>query len=284
METKIKIRNEAEQCVIDIEGIIGVQEESQFGDDSSRVATYERFRSMVESLHEVRASEVVVNIRSCGGDVNDAFLIYEALVALDAKVTTRCYGYTASAATIIAQAAGEGCRQISSSALYLIHRSSCSVEGNTADLAEHINLLQKTDERIAELYANRSGGSAEKFAEIMGENGGHGRWLAPEEVVALGLADEVVGGDVASRRSVVDVVKGWFSSKEENSAPKDINILHAPAKPSVSTSMIRLEEGQCRVSATKVAEREDPTLDEPTISRNAMAYAQDARQFRSLLR
>ena len=284
METKIKIRNEAEQCVIDIEGIIGVEEESQFGDDSSRVATYERFRSMVERLHEVEASEVVVNIRSGGGDVNDAFLIYEALIALDAKVTTRCYGYTASAATIIAQAASEGCRQIASSALYLIHRSSCSVEGNRADLAEHIDLLQKTDERIAELYANRSGTSAEAFAEIMGENGGHGRWLAPEEVVALGLADEVIGGDGANRRSVVDVVKGWFLPNKESSAPKDINILHAPAKLPTSTSVIRLDEGQSRVSATKVAKREDPSFDEPMLSQNAMAYAQDARQFRYLQR
>ena len=78
---------------------------------------------------------------------------------------------------------------ISNSALYLIHSSSCCVEGNAADLADRLALLQKTDERISQLYAVRSGGEAEKFAEVMAENGGRGRWLSPDEAVELGLAD-----------------------------------------------------------------------------------------------
>ncbi len=284
METNIKIRNEAELCIIDIEGVIGVAEEEQFGEASQRVATYERFSTMIERLREVDAPEVVVNIRSAGGDVNDALLIYEALVALDAKVTTRCYGYTASAATIIAQAASEGCRYISSSALYLIHRSSCSVEGNTADLVEYISLLQKTDERIAALYAARSGGSAEKFAEIMAENGGRGHWLAPEEVVALGLADDIIGGEETKRKGVVDMVKGWFSAPPKEGAPKDINILRIPTTTQVTTSTLPLDEGQRGATASVVAKREDPPLDESTLSSNALAYAEDARRVRSLLR
>lgn len=285
METNIKIRNEAELCIIDIEGVIGVAEEEQFGEASQRVATYERFSAMIERLREVEASEVVVNIRSAGGDVNDALLIYEALVALDAKVTTRCYGYTASAATIIAQAASPGCRYIASSALYLIHRSSCSVEGNTADLAEYISLLEKTDERIAALYAARSGGSAEKFAEIMAENNGRGHWLAPDEVVALGLADEVIGGgEEPKQKSVVDVVKGWFSAPKRDGAPKDINILRIPTTTQVTTSTLPLDEGQRNATPSVVAKREDPALDEPTLSPNALAYAEDARRVRDSLR
>ena len=123
METQIKITNEASLCTIDIEGIIGLAEEEQFGSSSHSIATYERLSEKVEQIKAIDAEEVVVNIRSTGGDVNDAMLIYEALVALDAKITTRCYGYTASAATIIAQAASQGCREIASSALYLIHMS-----------------------------------------------------------------------------------------------------------------------------------------------------------------
>lgn len=283
METKIKIRNEAELCIIDIEGVIGVPEESQFGDDSQRVATYDRFRTMLEQLRAVDAEEVVVNIRSTGGDVNDALLIYEALVALDAKVTTRCYGYTASAATIIAQAASEGCRLISNSALYLIHSSSCCVEGNAADLADRLALLQKTDERISQLYAVRSGGEAEKFAEVMAENGGRGRWLSPDEAVELGLADEIIGGEEVKPHGVVDMVKGWFSPHKEE-LPKDINILHAPTSTQVTTSALPLEEGQRHTVASAVAKREDPSLDEPTLSHNAVAYAEDAKRFRLLQR
>ena len=157
MKTEIKIKNEASLCTIDIEGIIGIPEESQFTNPSHSIATYDRFRDELARIREIEAEEVVVNIRSTGGDVNDALLIYESLVSLNAKITTRCYGYTASAATIIAQAASEGCREIASSALYLVHLSSSAIEGNSADMAECIELLRKSDDRIASLYALRSG-------------------------------------------------------------------------------------------------------------------------------
>lgn len=194
MQTKITIRNEAQTCYIDIEGTIGIPEERQFGDGEARVATYEKFRREVARISEVAASAVVVNIRSTGGDVNDALLIYEALRSLGARITTRCYGYTASAATVIAQAADEGRREISSNALYLIHNSECAVEGNAETLASRAELLRKTDARLAELYAQRSGRDKESFTALMAENNGSGRWLSAEEAVAAGLADRVFDG------------------------------------------------------------------------------------------
>ena len=126
MYHNIRIRNRAEVCTIDIEGTIGVPEAWQFDDPAERVATYEAFCDAVRRIGAVEAADVVVNIRSTGGDVNDALLIYEALASLPARITTRCYGYTASAATLVAQAASEGCREISANALYLIHNAVCA--------------------------------------------------------------------------------------------------------------------------------------------------------------
>ena len=123
MKSEIQINNTAGECHIDIEGTIGVAEEWQFDEPEERVATYERFREAVRRIGAVEAQRIVVNIRSTGGDVNDALLIHDALKQTGAHVTTRCYGYVASAATIIAQAASEGCREISANALYLIHTS-----------------------------------------------------------------------------------------------------------------------------------------------------------------
>lgn len=192
MQTKITIRNEAQTCYIDIEGTIGVAEEHQFDNASSRVATFEAFRREVARIAEVAATQVVVNIRSTGGDVNDALLIYDALQALDARITTRCYGYTASAATIIAQAADKGCREISSNAMYLIHKSTCSIDGNAESLENRAELLRKTDERLAYLYAMHAGGEVEHFAALMAENNGEGRWLTADEALEAGLADKII--------------------------------------------------------------------------------------------
>ena len=192
MQTKITIRNEAHTCYIDIEGTIGVPEQHQFENASTRIATFDRFREEVARIAEIAATKVVVNIRSTGGDVNDALLIYDALMGLDAHITTRCYGYTASAATIIAQAANDGCREISSNAMYLIHKSTCSIEGNASSLDARADLLRKTDERLASLYALHSGRDAQYFADLMAENNGEGRWLTAEETVAAGLADRII--------------------------------------------------------------------------------------------
>ena len=198
MKSEIRIRNSADVCYIDIEGNIGVPEEWQFDDPGARVATYERFRAAAARIAALEAAEVVVSIRSTGGDVNDALLIYDALRALPGRITTRCYGYTASAATLIAQAASEGRREIAAGALYLIHNSECSVEGNVAELEARIGLLRKTDERLAEIYAARSGRPAAEFAALMAENNGSGRWLSPEETVAAGLADRVIGAEAGN--------------------------------------------------------------------------------------
>ncbi len=190
MKSDIQIRNSADVCYIDIEGTIGVPEQWQFASPDDRVATYEKFRDAVARIAALDAPQVVVNIRSTGGDVNDALLIYDALAALDAEVTTRCYGYVASAATLIAQAASEGRREISAGALYLVHAAACAAEGNAAELEARAELLRKTDERLAALYARRSGRPQEEFAQRMAENNGNGRWLSPEETVAAGLADQ----------------------------------------------------------------------------------------------
>lgn len=280
METQIKITNEASVCTIDIEGTIGLEESEQFASSAHSIATYERFREEIEKIKAVEADEIIVNIRSTGGDVNDAMLIYEALSALGKKITTRCYGYTASAATIIAQAASKGCREIASSALYLIHLSSSLIEGNAADLVERIDLLKKTDERIASLYAQRSSREKVSFDALMAENGGRGRWLSPEEVIAAGLADTIIGGEESKRhRGVWDKVKEWFlpseKDKTEEKPLSDINILHLPENIHTATSAISLEEGQSSVQRSRTAVSEDPSLEGTTPSHNSLAYAED---------
>ena len=297
MKSDIQIRNSADVCYIDIEGTIGVPEQWQFASPDDRVATYEKFRDAVARIAALDAPQVVVNIRSTGGDVNDALLIHDALRQLPARVTTRCYGYTASAATIIAQAASEGCRLLSANALYLIHTAICSTEGNAAEIAGKIDLLHQTDARIAAVYASRSGRPAAEFEALMAENNGNGRWLAPEEAVAAGLADRIVeGGETAEgeRSAVRNLASGWNrllaalglhgaaapagAAREEDRR----NILHLDdADPAAGRSAIEAAEGQRRHRATQVLAAEDPSVGEIRRSANEAAYAADARQFKT---
>lgn len=283
---EIKIKNEAGVCHIEIEGTIGVPEEWQFEEPDSRVATYERFREAVARIAAVEASEVIVTIRSTGGDVNDALLIHDALRQLPGRVTTRCFGYTASAATIIAQAASEGCRLLSPNALYLIHRASCSTEGNAEMLEQQIALLRATDERLAALYATRSGGSKEQFEALMAENGGSGRWLSPQEAVAAGLADGIIGGSEAPTTLVENIAEGLkrlaraVGIDSEEPLPEPRNILHFDQTSTLKQRQKGLEEAQKEVTASIVAPTEDPAIGERIRTANEQAYARDLRAFR----
>lgn len=276
MNQIINISDSATVATIDIEGTIG----EQGGGDA--VTTYQELKQRLEQIEAIEAPMVVVNIRSVGGDVGDALLIYEALRSLDAHITTRCYGYTASAATIIAQAANEGCREIASSALYLIHNSSCVAEGNAADLQLHAELLSKTDERIAAIYAASSGRDAAYYAELMARNSGNGEWLSPEQALEAGLVDVVVAPDTTPAASLLDRVASWLGLKRKvESTPQrvlptdSINL----RKVDLGYSTIALTEGQNGVKATTTAAVEDPDIEGMAITANAAAYSRDVASF-----
>ncbi len=292
MQTDIRITNRADVCRIEIEGTIGIPEEWQFENPEQRVATYDKFRDTVRRIAEIEAPEVVVDIRSTGGDVNDALLIHDALRSLQGRITTRCYGYTASAATIIAQAASEGRREISANALYLIHRSACATEGNAAELSSKADLLRQTDRRLAELYAARSGRETEAFETLMAENNGDGRWLSPEETIAAGLADAIVDApEQPAAEAPENTVRGWKKllrrigprrTRSGEARPEDRNILHFDDDETTvrRRSSVAAEEAFLRAAPTRTRPCEDPSCHEALHTANQQAYAEDARRFR----
>ncbi len=285
----IKIKNSLDLAVIDIEGMIGVPEEWQFDSVDQRVATYDKFRAKLSQIEALESHSVVVNIRSTGGDINDAMLIYEALSSLNASITTRCYGYTASAATVIAQAASQGQREISANALYLIHRSTCVAEGNADDLAQQIALLEKSDERLCELYARRSGGDVDNFKALMWEDAGNGRWLSPNEAIEYGLADKIVDSGQSVVSSTVSNI--WHRLRRglginidsQRSVGVGASILH-PENDNLrtSTSVLKQSQGQHNYSAVALTQKEDPSLREVIKSGNMLAYDSDIRALKRI--
>lgn len=296
MESTIKIKNETEVTTIDIEGTIGLSESWQFDNPESRVATYEEFKECVARIADISNAHIRVNIRSTGGDVNDAMLIYEALRATGAHVTTCCYGYTASAATIVAQAASKGCRLIAPTSLYLVHNSLCSVEGNAEEIQAEVELLRQTDLRIAEIYARHSGRSVEEMATLMSENGGKGRWLSPAEVVAVGLADAVAndGNDQKSEISESPIKDGVRAilrvlgmgenandmpdvRDDVNYIPHDVVVVNGVQK---GPSLIAFEEHQRTAEPSRVKSVEDPSVREGSNNDRKRAYDSDAKSIR----
>ena len=291
MKSEIQIKNSAGVCRIEIEGTIGVPEEWQFDQPEARVATYEKFRDTVRRIAGIDAPQIVVDIRSTGGDVNDALLIHDALCSLDAHITTRCYGYTASAATIIAQAASPGCREISANALYLIHTAICAAEGNAAEKAGNRDLLRQTGGRIAAVYGARSGRPAGEFEALMAENNGNGRWLSPEEAVAAGLADTVTDNGERTAPSLAgNIARGWerllagigLNRREELPADRNVLLTAGERQELLRRSATAIRQAQQNASPTCTKPREDPSYGDTVRTANQRAYAEDVKRFKGI--
>lgn len=275
----IKLKNlSPTEAIIQIEGEIGLDESWQFADDEQsswgeKIATYERFSTRLNALVESGIENVKVEIRSAGGSVQDALLIHSALVSIASQgveVATHCYGFTASAATIIAQAASAGKRYIAASAMYLIHNASAAIEGNAADAAGIADLLAKIDGQIAAIYATRSGREGSRFGAIMARGGGKGEWLTPIQVVDEGLADAIE--KVSPIKNIASQVRMFLQRLfDENGGIANDSKLAPQSVP-------LLLDG---VEPTKTLNKEDPQIDSDamTLTQNQSAYGQDATLF-----
>jgi HK97 family phage major capsid protein len=171
---------------ITIEGEIGTIE---FDGNEFRSNTSAAIRAQLQDLLATDVQQITVNIHSMGGYVDDALAIHDALLMHPAQVTTRVTGFTASAATIIAQAASPGKREISDNSMYLVHEAWGAVIGTAAEMNNHEKELQKINERMARIYSKRGGRSAAYYRAIMAENGGAGRWLTAKEATDMNFAD-----------------------------------------------------------------------------------------------
>ena len=150
---------------------------------------------VLERLRELKGRPVRVYVSSYGGNVADAFRIQQAFRE-HGDVTCYLVSFVASAATLLTL----GAKRIvlDPSCLYLAHKCSYYIDEygqmNEDDLREAIERLAKNAEDLvtidrvaANLYAARSGKTEEEMVAIMKE----ARWLSCDEVLRLGLADEV---------------------------------------------------------------------------------------------
>ena len=151
-------------------------------------------------------------------------------------------------------------------------------------------LLRKTDERLAALYARRSGRPQEEFAQRMAENNGNGRWLAPEEAVAAGLADKVVEAAEQPASSLArNIARGWerllanIGLRPGPALPADRNVLHFDGEVQAlrSRSAVAADEARRQAAPTSTQPREDPSCGDTVRSANERAYAEDARRMRN---
>jgi ATP-dependent protease ClpP protease subunit len=172
----LTIRNEAktEAAEIMLEGPIGANYYDDTGNSSKQ------FRHALASIPKGR--KVLVRIHSEGGSVGDALAIHN-LIKEHEDAHTRVDGYALSSGSIIA-IAGRTVKMPHASVM-MIHDPRSFTDGDAEEHRKAMEMLETHADAMAEMYAKRTGQTAEAMrAKMLAES-----WFTGAEAIAEGLGD-----------------------------------------------------------------------------------------------
>lgn len=143
-------------------------------------------RDLIAALADI--NDVTVRINSPGGDVFDGMAIYNAFNSHKGTVTTRIEGLAASMASVIAMAGKK--RQAYDNTMIMIHSAWAYSAGNQFDLREIIDVLEKIDSNLLNVYHEKSKVGKRELADMMKAT----TWLNTKEAKEKGFIDSIIDG------------------------------------------------------------------------------------------
>lgn len=170
--------------VLDIAGFIGpgdmFQEDGILAKDIA---------NELDAIKNSDISSLTVNIDSLGGDLRTGLDIYNLFSAFEKPKKCFIKGWTASAATIIAQAFDKV--SMVSNALWLIHRAQTIAVGNAFNFRQALEEIETIDNIILDIY-NKKCKTKRNIKALIDENMGNGKWLNAKDTLNYGFVDEIV--------------------------------------------------------------------------------------------
>lgn len=179
-------------------------------------------------LNELRGlqGDLSVHLNSPGGDVFDGLAIYQALKNRAGSTTVHIDGLAASIASVIALGADQVI--MAPKASMMIHDGFSAAMGNAADMRKLADLLDKTSDNIASVYADKAGGTVDFWRGRMREE----TWYSADEALEAGLVDEVEGK--AKRPDTFDL--SMYNHAGRAKSPDPVLEPTAPAEPAPVTN------------------------------------------------
>lgn len=179
--------NGGDAAVIDLDGYIGRDELREWLEEEKTPDTAKEIKA---ALREITADKIIVNINSHDGNLNDAVVIFDMLLAKDAEIITNLHGFTTGAGALIAQAGSV--RRMTQTAFQLIQRSKVPVCGfiNQNSTAVLLEELITIDQAVIDLFARRTGSTQEAIISVM-DAGSDGRWMDADRALQMGFIDEI---------------------------------------------------------------------------------------------
>lgn len=147
-------------------------------------------KNIVLALSQIGDDDVDVRINCRGGNHDDGIVIYNVLANHTGNVNIYVEGYACSMGSVITCAGAKGHVKVYETALFMLHRASTYVYGNTHDMAEAAETLAKADSSIAIAYSRKNGKTPEEILSFLDEK--RDTWLTPDEAKTFGIVDEII--------------------------------------------------------------------------------------------
>lgn len=144
-------------------------------------------RKFVKELVALDVDSITLRINSPGGSLVDGIAIHNALKRHKATIHVEIDGLAASIASLIAMAGDT--ISMASNALLMIHAPWGGALGNSRDLREYADVLDKHAEAMAQAYAEGTGKPADEFLELLTDGDDH--WYTAQEAADAGYIHEI---------------------------------------------------------------------------------------------
>ena len=170
------------------------------------------YRMLRDTIEPERAGirSLILEICSPGGDVLEAFAIYNYLNNLGIPVTAEVTGWAASAASYIIMAADR--IKVHSNSFILIHEPSVCVCGDRHDHRKAASVLDPIFRSLVDAYMTHAEASREEIEDLVTAE----TWLTADDAVRLGLADEILDAIPAAAAANFPINSERFSNIPKN--------------------------------------------------------------------
>lgn len=160
-------------------------------------------KQFVQDFAAIDADQITIRINSYGGSVTDGIAIYNAIRRHPAQVSVSIEAAAYSIASLIAMAGDTV--EMADNALLMIHAPWGGVRGNSKEMRDMADTLDKYAAAQASSYVRKSGMAHDDILALLTDGADH--WYSADEALASGFVDAVVEAlgevpleDLAARR------------------------------------------------------------------------------------
>ncbi|MBQ9697480.1 MAG: ATP-dependent Clp protease proteolytic subunit [Acidaminococcaceae bacterium] len=134
-----------------------------------------------------------VLINSMGGEINSGMLVYDVIQSSKAPVRMFCVGKAYSMAALLFASGAKGQRYMLPHSELMLHEPLLGnrIGGNSSSIKSISDSLQETKRKMNQILAKHTGQSEKAVERATGFD----HYFSPEESIAFGLCDEIIGFD-----------------------------------------------------------------------------------------